>query len=123
MICGNDRQMTKELITIPVAESIARVYRLRIAAIVEGVTLLILLAVAVPLKHIAGLPIVVSVMGPFHGIAFLLYLWMVINVAFNEDWSKTEVVRLVLGALVPFGAVLSISFLNSKQAATANSLR
>jgi integral membrane protein len=123
MICGNDIQMAKELITIPVAESIARVYRLRIAAIVEGVTLLILLAVAVPLKHIAGLPIVVSVMGPLHGLAFLLYLWAVIYVAFSENWSKTEVARLVLGALVPFGAVLSVSFLNCKQAAMANSLR
>jgi integral membrane protein len=45
--------------------------KLRIAGLIEGTTLLVLLLIAVPLKHIGGIPQFVSVMGPLHGAAFI----------------------------------------------------
>lgn len=46
---------------------------LRGASLAEGATLLVLLLVAVPLKRMADLPLAVSIAGPLHGAAFLVY--------------------------------------------------
>lgn len=54
-------------------------HRLQYAAIAEGLTLIVLVFVAVPLKHLAGLPIATSIMGPLHGAMFLIYLGVVVD--------------------------------------------
>jgi integral membrane protein len=45
--------------------------RLRLACCVEASTLLILILVAVPLKHAFGYAIATRIMGPVHGAAFV----------------------------------------------------
>ncbi len=97
---------------IPIAPQALR--SLRIVALIEGATLLALVGIAVPLKHLAGYPIAVTVFGPVHGATFLLYLWMAFNVASSEGWSRGEIARLVVPALVPFGALLTVYLLNRK---------
>jgi Domain of unknown function (DUF3817) len=51
--------------------------RPKTASLVEGLTLVLLVCVAVPLRHLAGWPVVTAVMGPVHGLAFLFYVWTV----------------------------------------------
>ena len=46
--------------------------RLRVLGRIEGVTLLTLIGIAVPLKHLAGEPMLVTLLGPLHGAVFLL---------------------------------------------------
>ncbi len=48
--------------------------KLEVASLIEATTLVLLLGVAVPLKHFAGRPEAVTVMGPVHGIAFCFYV-------------------------------------------------
>lgn len=84
-------------------------YRLRFAALIEGTSLFTLLFMAVPLKHLMGMPAAVSIVGPIHGLAFVFYLWTVINTAVIEDWNKSKVALAVAMALLPFGA-----FVNAK---------
>lgn len=80
---------------------------LRIAAIGEAVTLLVLLGVAVPLKHLAGLPQATSLVGPIHGVMFLLFLWVVMR-SWSEGLLKPAAVgRLVVGAMIPFGGFVN----------------
>ena len=50
---------------------------LRWASFLEGLTLILLVCLAVPLKRMAGMPEFVTVMGPIHGLAFVAYLAMV----------------------------------------------
>lgn len=94
--------------------------RLRHAALAEGLTLLFLLGVAVPLKYVAGQPLVVSVMGPLHGMAFLYYLWTIsATAAVADDWRRAELALLVVGAMFPFGAWFSIRLIRRKADAIA----
>jgi len=93
---------------------IARLQRLRVVALAEGMTLLALVGIAVPLKHLAGFPSATSLLGPIHGMAFLAYFWMLFNVVSSDDWTRNEVARLVVAALVPFGALLSAGLLKRK---------
>ena len=75
---------------------------LRLCSILEATTLIVLLFVAVPLKHLGHFPVAVTVMGPLHGLAFLAYVWAVFDTTSNMRWKAHEIARLVLAAFVPF---------------------
>jgi len=92
---------------------------MRLVSLFEGTTLVALTGVAVPLKHLAGYPTATAVMGPIHGVAFLIYVWMVINTVSGGDWSKGEITRLLVAAFVPFGAFLNARFLKRREDALA----
>jgi hypothetical protein len=53
--------------------------RLRIIGFVEGLSFLILLGIAMPLKYFFGLPETVRVVGMAHGLLFVLYVLLVIQ--------------------------------------------
>src|SRR5262245_39185516 len=52
---------------------LSQLRRLEIASVAEATTLLLLLGLAVPLKHLGGWSMGVHVAGPVHGLAFLAY--------------------------------------------------
>lgn len=100
-----------------IAEEHAQLGRMRIASLLEGITLLLLVFVAVPLKYLADLPMSTRIMGPVHGLAFLLYVWMLIQTVSGGDWSRKAIVRMVVAAFIPFGAFLNERALARRQAA------
>lgn len=92
---------------------------LRSVALIEGASLLFLVGIAVPLKHLMGFPAVVSVAGPLHGLVFMFYLWMVVATAVSERWSKHDIALAVALAMLPFGAFFNASILLRKKTAAA----
>ena len=95
---------------------LAQVRRLEIASFAEATTLVLLVCVAVPLKHLVGYPIGVRVMGPVHGFVFLAYAWMAVQTVAGGGWSAAETTRLFVGAFVPFGGFVNLPFLARKVA-------
>ena len=81
--------------------------RLRLAGYIEGLTLITLLFVAVPLKHLADVPQLVSVIGPVHGGAFVLYFVCAVTVVFGRPFQGREAARIVIAALLPFGTFVN----------------
>lgn len=77
--------------------------RLRWASLAEGATLILLVGLAVPLKRLAGLPEAVSVLGPIHGGAFLVYVAMVLVAQRKGIWSAGETALLLLASIIPLG--------------------
>ena len=77
--------------------------RLRIIAILEGISFLVLLGIAMPLKYLAGIPEVVRVVGMAHGVLFILYVVLLIQVAVERSWSFKKSVLAFIASLVPFG--------------------
>ena len=86
------------------ADMPASTRRLQFAALLEGSTLLVLVGIAMPLKYLAAWPLAVSVIGPIHGMAFLLYLWLLAAVASGDVWRTRDIGLALLAALIPFGA-------------------
>jgi len=76
----------------------------RFIAIAEGVSFLILLFIAMPLKYFADMPQAVRVTGMAHGVLFVAYIifaWEVMN-SLNKKWSWFF---LAVGySVLPFGA-------------------
>jgi integral membrane protein len=89
------------------ATGASEVRRLRYASLLEGTTLLVLLAIAVPLKHVAGWDMGVKVMGPIHGLAFVSYTWFAINAVAEADGNWKDAARFIALAIVPLGGFYS----------------
>lgn len=92
----------------------ATLRQLRIAALIEGGTLIALVGIGMPLKHWAGLREATAILGPIHGIAFIAYLWMVLSSRAMLGWSHAEMARLILPAFIPFGTFFNIGFLRRR---------
>ncbi|CAO4153289.1 DUF3817 domain-containing protein [Methylorubrum thiocyanatum] len=88
--------------------------RLEIASALEASTLLLLVCLAVPLKHLADQPGMVRALGPVHGLAFALYAWTVVETVAGGGWSRREVSRLALAAFVPFGGFANLGWLRRR---------
>lgn len=70
--------------------------RFRIAGIWEGISLLLLIFIAMPLKYFADISSAVAVMGMIHGILFPLYLIALVHLALVKKWKIT---RWLMGGL------------------------
>ena len=90
---------------------------MRLVSLLEGTTLVILIFIAVPLRHLAGYRIATEIMGPIHGTAFLLYIWMLIQTVSAGCVPKSDALRLIVAAFVPFGAFFNERLLRKALAA------
>lgn len=77
--------------------------RLRVIGFWEGVSFLVLLLVAMPLKYFAGWPAAVRVVGMAHGILFLLYVWAAIQAALEHHWPLKRTAAVLLASVLPAG--------------------
>ena len=77
--------------------------RFRAVALVEGVSYLVLLGVAMPLKYFAGFPEAVMAVGWAHGVLFVLYVVALAEVSFKRRWRLLRILGAFVASLVPFG--------------------
>jgi len=81
-----------------------RIGRLRLVGFLEGISLLVLAGIAVPLKYVYGDPYWVKVMGPVHGLLFLLFVINTLSVGVEYRWRFTTTTwKVLLACIVPFG--------------------
>ena len=77
--------------------------RLRLTGFIEGLSFIVLLGIAMPLKYMAGKPEMVSIVGMAHGVLFLLYILFTILAKFQYPWSWKKILLLWVASVVPFG--------------------
>lgn len=74
---------------------------LRRTSIVEAISYLVLLLIAMPLKYGWDLPMAVRVSGMVHGVLFLLLVWLLVKAHFDRGWPRQRLVLLFTASLVP----------------------
>jgi integral membrane protein len=84
----------------------AEIAWLRPIGMLEGLSLLALLCVAMPLKYVWGIPLAVRVVGMAHGVFFLLYVGFLFNLYTTRRLTLTQCVVGFISASVPFGWIL-----------------
>lgn len=78
--------------------------RLRLIAFFEGISLLILLFIAMPMKYIYGDPSLVRSVGMAHGVLFIIFVFSTIQVSSDYKWKFNETTwKVLLGGFLPFG--------------------
>lgn len=78
--------------------------RFRLISFAEGMSYLILLFIAMPLKYMYGLPVAVKMAGSLHGFLFVLYLVSLFQASLDLKWQSSKTLYAFIASLVPFGA-------------------
>jgi integral membrane protein len=76
---------------------------LRKAGIAEGISFLILLGIAMPLKYFFQQPIAVKIFGWVHGILFVAFLFLAWEVKTDRNKSLKWFATAFLAAIIPTG--------------------
>ncbi|MCO5171259.1 MAG: DUF3817 domain-containing protein [Planctomycetes bacterium] len=77
--------------------------RLRLLALVEGTSTLVLFGVAMPLKYLAGMPLAVTIVGSVHGLLFLALVATCLAAVERVPIGPRLGLAGIVGAVVPFG--------------------
>jgi integral membrane protein len=76
--------------------------RFRLVAFLEGCSFL-LFAITMPVKYILKYPTPNYIIGMVHGVLFILYVLLLIQVSVLQKWSLKKMVLAMIAALTPFG--------------------
>lgn len=77
--------------------------RLRLLALIEGISYVLLLGVAMPLKYKFGMPIAVRIVGSAHGALFVLLCLLLLHTMISVGWSLKRGALVFVSAVVPLG--------------------
>ncbi|WP_289137644.1 DUF3817 domain-containing protein [uncultured Brevibacillus sp.] len=77
--------------------------RFRVIGILEGISYLVLLGIAMPLKYFLDVPAAVKIVGALHGLLFVLYILALVHVTLKNRWSIIRVIGAFIASLLPFG--------------------
>lgn len=75
----------------------------RWVAFLEGLSFVLLLFIAMPLKYWAGLPIAVRIVGGVHGLLFVVFIAALFRAALERGWPPKRWGLAFFSSLVPFG--------------------
>ncbi len=75
----------------------------RLAGIIDGISLVTLLGVAMPLKYILDIPFAVTIVGSIHGGIFVFYLLAILYAQLVLQWNFSWSVGALIVAFIPFG--------------------
>lgn len=78
-------------------------HRFRIVAIAEGISFLVLLLIAMPLKYVFYLPQAVKVCGWIHGALFIAYLYLAFEVMGSLKKNFAWFAKAFAAAILPCG--------------------
>lgn len=77
--------------------------RVRALALIEGVSFLVLLGVAMPLKYLAGYAAAVKIVGWIHGALFIALMAVLAHTWRQVRWPLSRPAQVVAASLIPFG--------------------
>ncbi|XOB63450.1 DUF3817 domain-containing protein [Campylobacterota bacterium DY0563] len=78
--------------------------RFRLISAIEGLSYLILVFVAMPIKYIGENPYPVKVFGMIHGVLFIIFMISLFEAKIKEKWNTGLMFQLFVLSLIPFGA-------------------
>jgi len=82
----------------------SKVGRLRVIGFLEGISLLILIGIAVPMKYAFNDPSLVRLLGPIHGFFFVIFVINALSVGIEYKWKFTDITwKVLVACMVPFG--------------------
>jgi integral membrane protein len=72
-------------------------------ALLEGISLLILFFIAMPMKYFFKHPELIRPVGMAHGVLFIVYILFATILKYRKSWSWGDYILICLASFVPFG--------------------
>lgn len=92
-----------------------KIHQLRMVGIAEGISFIVLLFIAMPLKYLAGIPLAVTVVGSIHGFLFIAYVIAMVRALREYKWGMKKISGVFVAAIVPFGTFILDSKLRKEE--------
>lgn len=92
-----------------------KIRTLRIVGILEGISYLVLLGIAMPLKYFYSIPEAVKYTGWAHGVLFMAYIPAVFIARKSMNWGFAWTVLALKASLFPFGTFILDKYLVRRQ--------
>ena len=75
----------------------------RIVAFLEGVSYILLLFIATPIKYFGDDPQYVKLLGMPHGLLFMAYIVMAVLISKDMKWDNKTLWIVLIASIIPFG--------------------
>ena len=75
----------------------------RLVALLEGISFLFLLFIAMPMKYMMHMPLPVRIAGMAHGILFIAFVFYLMQVKSERKWPLQKAGVAFVASLLPFG--------------------
>lgn len=89
--------------------------RLRLIGLLEGISFLFLLFIAMPLKYKFDFPLAVKYTGWAHGLLFILYIAALFDAYNDRKWPIVKAFYGFIASLLPFGTFVFDKTLKKEQ--------
>ena len=76
---------------------------LRTITLMEGISFLLLLFIAMPLKYVWNMPLAVRIAGSAHGILFVIFCILLVQTWIVARWPAARAVLIFAASIIPFG--------------------
>ena len=80
--------------------------RFRIISAIEGLSYLLLMFIAMPIKYIGENPYPVKVLGMIHGVLFIIFMISLFEAKIKQKWDTGFMFQLFVLSLIPFGVFI-----------------
>jgi len=84
---------------------------------IEGISYILLLFIAMPLKYSFGYPIATKIMGSIHGVLVFAFIYQIIEAKKEAGFTLKETALYSILSLVPFGSFYTDKLLAKKMMA------
>ncbi len=78
----------------------------RKVAFAEGISFLVLLGVAMPLKYFADMPMAVTIVGGLHGVLFVAFIVLAREVKSDYKKDFKWLIKAGIASILPFGTIV-----------------
>jgi len=75
----------------------------RIIALLEGLSYILLLGIATPIKYFSNDPQYVKMLGMPHGLLFVAYIALAFVLKNDFKWNTKQFAKVLLASIIPFG--------------------
>ncbi|GGO03551.1 DUF3817 domain-containing protein [Saccharibacillus kuerlensis] len=88
--------------------------RFKVIGYLEGLSFLLLLLVAMPLKYAAGMDMAVTIVGGAHGALFVLYILAAWHAFIALKWNLKKLLWALVASVLPAGTFVFESYLKKE---------
>ncbi len=81
---------------------------------IEGISFLILLFIAMPMKYSFGIPVATKIVGMLHGVLVFAFIYQIIEAKKEAGFTLKETALYSILSLIPFGSFYTDKLLAKK---------
>ncbi len=87
----------------------------RIIGFLEGMSFILLMFFAMPLKYLLNKPLAVEIIGMLHGVLFVVFVLYALYLTYINKWNLWRVTApILLSSILPFGTFVADKKILSK---------